>query len=325
MVGRSRWAATKPRSRGTSSRCRPTRRRSPSSASTPPNMFEFWDWVGGRYSMWSAIGLSLMIAIGPTTSASCSPARTRWTSTSAPRRSTANLPVLMGVLALLVPRLPRRADAGGRAVRARAGEAAVVSATARDGEQRQVGARRRRAGRRADGRDRVGHRRHERPARVLPAAAPGHRRSCRSTSSASCIRSPVTSSATSTTSWSRTCSRRPKALAFGTDDPSLPPVPGDARQPAVVVFIADSSRRRAGRADRRVRAQGDDARHDLGHRLVRPVGRRARQGARGPHRGGDLGTIETPTLGARRLDQRPDPALSAGVPPSLSAWVSRSR
>ena len=28
-------------------------------------MFEFWDWVGGRYSMWSAIGLSLMIAIGP--------------------------------------------------------------------------------------------------------------------------------------------------------------------------------------------------------------------------------------------------------------------
>jgi glucose-6-phosphate isomerase len=27
-------------------------------------MFEFWDWVGGRYSMWSAIGLSVMIAIG---------------------------------------------------------------------------------------------------------------------------------------------------------------------------------------------------------------------------------------------------------------------
>src|SRR5207253_1869767 len=29
------------------------------------NMFEFWDWVGGRYSLDSAIGLSLMIAIGP--------------------------------------------------------------------------------------------------------------------------------------------------------------------------------------------------------------------------------------------------------------------
>jgi glucose-6-phosphate isomerase len=31
----------------------------------PANMFEFWDWVGGRYSMDSAIGLSTMIAVGP--------------------------------------------------------------------------------------------------------------------------------------------------------------------------------------------------------------------------------------------------------------------
>ncbi len=31
----------------------------------PANMFEFWDWVGGRFSMDSAIGLSTMIAIGP--------------------------------------------------------------------------------------------------------------------------------------------------------------------------------------------------------------------------------------------------------------------
>ncbi|MFI6149355.1 glucose-6-phosphate isomerase [Streptomyces sp. NPDC051109] len=31
----------------------------------PANMFGFWDWVGGRYSFDSAIGLSLMIAIGP--------------------------------------------------------------------------------------------------------------------------------------------------------------------------------------------------------------------------------------------------------------------
>ncbi len=29
------------------------------------NMFGFWDWVGGRYSMWSAIGLPMMLAIGP--------------------------------------------------------------------------------------------------------------------------------------------------------------------------------------------------------------------------------------------------------------------
>jgi len=30
----------------------------------PVNMFEFWNWVGGRYSLWSAIGLSIAISIG---------------------------------------------------------------------------------------------------------------------------------------------------------------------------------------------------------------------------------------------------------------------
>ncbi|MCA9521992.1 MAG: glucose-6-phosphate isomerase [Myxococcales bacterium] len=30
----------------------------------PENMFEFWDWVGGRYSLWSAIGLPIMLMVG---------------------------------------------------------------------------------------------------------------------------------------------------------------------------------------------------------------------------------------------------------------------
>lgn len=30
----------------------------------PNNMFEFWNWVGGRYSLWSAIGLSIALAVG---------------------------------------------------------------------------------------------------------------------------------------------------------------------------------------------------------------------------------------------------------------------
>ena len=30
----------------------------------PDNMFEFWNWVGGRYSLWSAIGLSIALAVG---------------------------------------------------------------------------------------------------------------------------------------------------------------------------------------------------------------------------------------------------------------------
>ena len=56
------------------------------------NMFEFWDWVGGRYSVDSAIGLSLMTAIGPIGGASCWAACTRSTSTSGARRWSATCP-----------------------------------------------------------------------------------------------------------------------------------------------------------------------------------------------------------------------------------------
>src|SRR5690606_2253398 len=31
----------------------------------PDRVFGFWDWVGGRYSLWSAIGLPVMLAVGP--------------------------------------------------------------------------------------------------------------------------------------------------------------------------------------------------------------------------------------------------------------------
>ena len=51
------------------------------------NMFGFWDWVGGRYSMDSAIGLSTMLAIGPEGFGRCWPASTPSTSTSARLRS----------------------------------------------------------------------------------------------------------------------------------------------------------------------------------------------------------------------------------------------
>ena len=64
-VGRwTRWA-TRPRSPSTSSPSRPTPRGSSEFGIDTDNMFGFWEWVGGRYSMDSAIGLSTMLAIGP--------------------------------------------------------------------------------------------------------------------------------------------------------------------------------------------------------------------------------------------------------------------
>jgi glucose-6-phosphate isomerase len=64
------------------------------------NMFEFWDWVGGRYSMDSAIGLSTMLAIGP----ECFRALLGGLRQMDEHFLTApfgrNLPVLMGLLAV---------------------------------------------------------------------------------------------------------------------------------------------------------------------------------------------------------------------------------
>ena len=64
------------------------------------NMFEFWDWVGGRYSMDSAIGLSTMLAIGPehfrALLAGFHDMDEHFRSAPFAR----NLPVLMGLLAL---------------------------------------------------------------------------------------------------------------------------------------------------------------------------------------------------------------------------------
>jgi glucose-6-phosphate isomerase len=64
------------------------------------NMFEFWDWVGGRYSMDSAIGLSIMVAIGPERFREMLAGFRAMDEhfLSAPLRE--NLPVLMGLLAV---------------------------------------------------------------------------------------------------------------------------------------------------------------------------------------------------------------------------------
>jgi glucose-6-phosphate isomerase len=64
------------------------------------NMFGFWDWVGGRYSMDSAIGLSTMLAVGPERFADLLAgmhAMDEHFRTTPPAR---NLPVLMGLLAV---------------------------------------------------------------------------------------------------------------------------------------------------------------------------------------------------------------------------------
>jgi glucose-6-phosphate isomerase len=64
------------------------------------NMFEFWDWVGGRYSMCSAIGLSTMLAVGPEHFRAMLNGLHQMDEHFRTAPFAQNLPVLMGLLAL---------------------------------------------------------------------------------------------------------------------------------------------------------------------------------------------------------------------------------
>ncbi len=64
------------------------------------NMFGFWDWVGGRYSMSSAIGLSTMIAIGPAGFAQLLAGMHEMDQHFRTAPAAANLPLLHGLLAV---------------------------------------------------------------------------------------------------------------------------------------------------------------------------------------------------------------------------------
>jgi glucose-6-phosphate isomerase len=64
------------------------------------NMFEFWDWVGGRYSMMSAIGLSTMLAIGPENFRAMLDGGHQMDEHFSTAPFDRNLPVLMGLLSV---------------------------------------------------------------------------------------------------------------------------------------------------------------------------------------------------------------------------------
>ena len=64
------------------------------------NMFEFWDWVGGRYSMESAIGLSTMLAIGPDNFRAMLDGSHQMDEHFRRTPFAQNLPVLMGLLTI---------------------------------------------------------------------------------------------------------------------------------------------------------------------------------------------------------------------------------
>ena len=175
-VGRSpASAATRTRSPATSSPSRPTPRRSPSFGIDTANMFGFWEWVGGRYSMDSAIGLSTMVAIGPERFAEMLAGFHAMDEHFREAPLERNLPVLLGLLAVWYGGLLRRPDGRGPALRPVPAPLPRLPPAADDGVERQARDPRRAPGRLPDRRDLLGRAGDQRPAFLLPADPPGDR------------------------------------------------------------------------------------------------------------------------------------------------------
>ena len=172
------------------------------------NMFGFWDWVGGRYSMDSAIGLSTMIAIGPDHFRAMLDGFHQMDEHFRTAPFEKNLPVLMGLLSVWYTNF-----FGAQTVAVLPYEnylkrfPAYLQQLTMESNGKHV-THRRRDGDLRHQPDLLGRARHQRAALVLPADSPGHAARFRATSS----RSPTRSrrSAGITTSCSPTCSRRPR-------------------------------------------------------------------------------------------------------------------
>ena len=175
----------------------------------PANAFGFWDWVGGRYSMDSAIGLSTMIAIGPEAFhdllAGFHAVDRHFAETPLDR----NLPVLMGLLGVWYRDFFGTQTHAVLPVRAVPRALPRLPPAARDGVERQARDARGRARPRRHRAGRVGRAGDERPAQLPPAPPPGHAPSSRWTSWPSPLRRPRWVTITTSCSPTRSPRRRP--------------------------------------------------------------------------------------------------------------------
>ncbi len=272
----------------TSSPSRPTRQEVAKFGIDTANMFGFWDWVGGRYSMDSAIGLSTMLAIGPEHFRAMLAGFHEMDEHFRTAPFERNLPVLHGparpsgtpissapqtVAVLPYEQYLKRFPAYLQQLTMESNGKHVTL----DGAPRRL----------PDRPDLLGRAGHQRPALVLSAHPPGHAADSRATSSPSPSRS-TRSAGTTTCCW-RTSSRRPRrwpsarraeeVKAEGTPDWLVPHRVFEGNRPSNTILAErltpDALGKLVALYEHSVFTQGVD----LEHRLVRSVGRRAGQGA----------------------------------------------
>ena len=138
------------------------------------NMFGFWDWVGGRYSMDSAIGLSTMLAIGPQNFRAMLDGFHQMDEHFRTAPFEQESAGSAGAAFRLVHGFLRCADDRHSSLRAISEALPGVSAAVDDGEQRQACNPQWRAGSIQHGTHLLGRARHQRAALVLPVDSPGN-------------------------------------------------------------------------------------------------------------------------------------------------------
>ena len=127
-------AAGRRTSRATSWRCRRMPPRWPGSGSTAANMFGFWDWVGGRYSMWSAVGLPIALWVGRENFEAMLDGAHGMDRHFAEAPLEANMPAILALLGCGTAPSSMPPACASRRIRAGAGAHAGLPAAARDGE-----------------------------------------------------------------------------------------------------------------------------------------------------------------------------------------------
>ena len=236
-------------------------------------IFPMWDWVGGRFSIWSSVGFAAMCAIGPDAFEQFLEGGKEIDEHFAQAPLEKNVPVLMALVGVWNTNflgIPTHA------VLPYSNALRLLPSYLQQLEMESNGKRVDRDGRRArlcHGAGAVGRRGHGEPAFLPPAPAPGH-----------AGQSPA--DFIDARRWRpsallrRIAARRPMRSRFGTDDAACRRT-GNIRATALRACCSSKNWTREPRtAVRPVRAQGLHPGRHLEHQQLRPVGRRARQAAR---------------------------------------------
>ena len=308
-------------------------RRSSSSASTPANMFEFWDWVGGRYSYDSAIGLSLMVAIGPERFREMLAGFHAMDEHFRTAPFERNLPVMLGLIGLwyddflgaqthaILPYSQylgrftaylqqldmesngKSVDREGRPVAVQTGP--IVWGTPGTNGQHAY------------------YQLIHQGTKLIPADFIGFVHAAEEVGGATGGHQDLLMAnflaQTEALAFGKTAD---EVRAEGIPEAQVPHRTFAGNHPTNTILAERLDPRTLGHARRAVRAQGLHPGHDLGHRLVRPVGGRAGQVTRRPDRAG-AHRGDGPGARPRQLDERAHPPLPAGQGTRLSAPVGR--